>query len=183
MLDITDTLDALTADSIQVDGPKGLEDTRGRSYETGSSWSILDLVSLSELSTFFRNGELITRFNESPRALYVVGSGAVKSFYYDASGNECITACYLPGEVFGLEGINRKNLSVAHQMLATGHLFRVPYSDFFQTLNKNSDFQKYILEMISHQMSEARRMSVINGHYTADVRLAYFLLNLWILKA
>ncbi|MFO7530649.1 MAG: helix-turn-helix domain-containing protein [Marinobacter sp.] len=179
MLDITDSLDSLTPDDIQADGPANLEDTDLRSHTTGSPWSIWDLISLSDLSTFFRAGELITRLNESPKALYVVGSGAVKSFYYDVSGNECITAFYLPGEIFGLEGFNRKNQSTAHQMLSTGHLFRVPYSEIFHTLNKSTDFQKYILEVISHEMFEARRMSVINGHYTAEVRLAYFLLNLW----
>ena len=160
MLDITDKPDSVTPDDIQVDGPASLEDTGFRSQVTGSSWSIWDLISLSDLSTFFRTGELIKQFNENPKALYVVGSGAVKSFYCDASGNN-------------------KNLSIAHQMLATGHLFRVPYSEIFNTLNKNTDFQKYILEMLCHEVFEARRVSVINCHYTADVRLAYFLLNLW----
>ena len=137
MLDITDKPDSVTPDDIQVDGPASLEDTGFRSQVTGSSWSIWDLISLSDLSTFFRTGELIKQFN------------------------------------------NNKNLSIAHQMLATGHLFRVPYSEIFNTLNKNTDFQKYILEMLCHEVFEARRVSVINCHYTADVRLAYFLLNLW----
>jgi|26BtaG_2_1085354.scaffolds.fasta_scaffold00403_17 CRP/FNR family transcriptional regulator len=182
MLDITDIADHLTREDIQVDGrdgPKSPEDTRFRSHVTGSPRSTWDLVSLSDLSTFFRTGELITKVDETPKALYVVGSGAVKSFYNDARGNECITAFYLPGELFGLEGLNRKNLSIAHQMLTTGHLFRVPYREIFYTLNTRIDFRKYILEMFSHEVFEARRVSVINCHYTADVRLAYFLLNLW----
>ncbi len=179
MLDITDPLDSLTPDDIQVDGAASPEDTGFRSPVADSSWNTWELISFSDLSKFFQVGELITRFNEKPESLYVVGSGAVKSFYYDAGGNECITAFYLPGEIFGLEGFNRNNLSFAYQMLKTGHLYRIPYSEIFHILNKNTDFQKYILELISHEMFEAQRMSVINGHYTAGVRLAYFLLNLW----
>ncbi|MCG7200287.1 Crp/Fnr family transcriptional regulator [Marinobacter pelagius] len=146
---------------------------------TEPSWSVRELVALCDQSSRFAGGELVTKFNENPGALYVVGSGAAKSFYYDADGNERITAFYLPGEVFGLEGLNRNNLSIANKMLVTGHLFRIPFSQLFYLLSRDIQFSKYLVELLSYETFDARRMSIINGHYTAEVRLAYFLLNLW----
>ncbi|KMQ76139.1 Crp/Fnr family transcriptional regulator [Marinobacter subterrani] len=179
MLDITDSIDSPTFGNIAANRPASLDETGSGTPAADSSWNTWDLIALSELSTFFQAGELVTRLNDMPESLYVVGSGAVKSFYLDAQGNECITAFYLPGEIFGLEGFNRTNLSFAHQMLKTGYLYRIPYREIFHALNKDVDCQKYILQLLSHEMFEAQRMSVINGHYTAEVRLAYFLLNLW----
>lgn len=179
MLDITDPIDSSSFRNITENRPASPADTGSGSLAGNSSWNTWNLIALSELSTFFQAGELITRANNLPETLYVVGSGAVKSFYLDARGNECIMGFYLPGEIFGLEGLNRNNESFAHQMLKTGHLYQIPYREIFHTLRKDMDFQKYILQLLSHEMFEAQRMSVINGHYTAEVRLAYFLLDLW----
>lgn len=180
MLDITDPFYSSTPDPISDQEQGHTADPGFRKLRVNEqSWSVRELVALCDHSTFFGSGELITRFNENPGALYVVGSGAVKSFYYDADGNERITSFYLPGEVFGLEGLNHRNLSIANKMLTTGHLLRLPFSQLFYLLSRDLQFSKYLVELLSYETFDARRMSIINGHYTAEVRLAYFLLNLW----
>lgn len=82
----------------------------------------LDVGSLDRLETAIERGrpvhkqQFIFHAGDPFQSVYAIRSGAIKSYCTSEDGSEQVTGFYLPGEIFGWDGIdnnNHKNTAVA----------------------------------------------------------------------
>ncbi len=136
------------------------------------------LFSLCDDVRIYGKGKMITEQNQSTDSLFIVRSGAVKAYYIDGDGNERVSGFFLPGDIFGLDSFSMEKSAYATKMLSIGQIYRVPFEELDKLALTHPNFQHYLLKLMSYEVFDAKRLSVLNSHYSADTRLAFFLLNM-----
>lgn len=108
-------------------------------------------------------------------AVYAVRAGAVKTFVIDESGREQVLGFFLPGELVGLNGVYRNRYPCAAQTLDTTTLCRFSFPAIATLATRMPALQQQLFRLMSKDISKA---SMLSGDFSADERLAAFLLDL-----
>ena len=110
------------------------------------------------------------------QSLYVVKSGAVKTYITDTRGDEHITGFYLPGEIVGLESIaGRKYLSTAIS-LTDSYLCKTDYPRLAQLRKNNPALSDWAINLFSQSLASGHDFFNCLSHHSAISRLATFIL-------
>jgi len=109
-------------------------------------------------------------------SVYVVQSGAVKTYYINGSGDEHITGLYLPGELFGIDGLLTGEHKYSAEALDTSTFCEINYADLELSFRSHPDIQRRIMEILCSEISERELLS--QRQKSADERLATFLTNI-----
>jgi len=105
--------------------------------------------------------------NDSPfESLYVVQVGALKGIAEDTDGNEAIARFYLPGEIIGLNAIDRGQFSQRIVALETSALCRIPYGLLLSQAATLPPLMNWLLRRISAEVltEEESRMAFASGN-------------------
>jgi CRP/FNR family transcriptional regulator len=105
------------------------------------------------------------------RALYVVRSGAFKTFTTDGEGEIQVLGFHLPGEIMGLDAI-------AAGSLERSSACEVPYDQLEAIARELPGLQQQLLRVISREVHQDQRHLVMIGRKVALERLAIFLHSL-----
>ncbi len=108
------------------------------------------------------------------RNLYAIQQGQLKTYQVDADGNELIRGFYFTSEILGFEAIYSRHYPFSVAALSETIICEIPYDNFLELLQLNSSLQKYILHLMSQQLS----MGSYLGSIKAEQRLAAFLIDL-----
>jgi CRP/FNR family transcriptional regulator len=113
------------------------------------------------------------RAGERPQAIYSVRGGCIKTATVDAEGNEHIRGFFLPGDLIGLDALGaRQHYSTASAVIPS-QVCVAPMAEMNRMLSSEPALARQIAERTSQQLAMALALS---GDYTADQRLAAFLL-------
>jgi CRP/FNR family transcriptional regulator len=119
----------------------------------------------------FRNGE---RF----RSLYVVKTGSVKTYAPSAEGGEQVLGFHLPGEIIGLDAIEKDAHVCSARVLETSAICEVPFARFEELSSSIPSLQHQMYRLLSKEIGHDTEMLMLLGKKSAEERLAAFLVSM-----
>jgi CRP/FNR family transcriptional regulator, anaerobic regulatory protein len=119
--------------------------------------------------------------------IYIVRSGFFKSYSIDADGATQIKGFYLPGEFFGMDGIEDGHHKEYVEALDTSSVCKIPFESFIASPAVledagNREWSAHLMltlvKLMSRTISRDHEMFFTLGKMTARRRLGSFLLDL-----
>ena len=109
---------------------------------------------------------------------YAVRSGGVKTYLTKKTGEQQILGFHLPGEVFGLDGLeNSKQRCYATTMENTSYCV-LPYDQLDKLCENMPELRHQVCHLLGHEMNCDHAHLLLLGQQTAHERLATFLLSI-----
>lgn len=134
-----------------------------------------ELHVLVEHTEPYREGEYIFREGDRFEAIAAVRSGTVKTYVNDIEGREQVLGFFLPGEVIGLSGISEARYPSNAVALESVILCRFSFSSMAMLATRMPGVQQQLFRLLSQDINKA---ALLTGNYSADERLAAFLISL-----
>lgn len=123
----------------------------------------------------YRAGDYVFRTGDPFRAISAVRRGTVKTSRVDKEGHEQVLGFYLPGEVIGLNAIYPDKFTCNAIALETTYFCRFAFSAVSALATRTPAVQQHLFRMISRELGSN---SLLVGDYSADERMAAFLIDL-----
>ena len=136
---------------------------------------LMDLHMLVEHVGPFRAGEHIFREGDPFEAIAAVRAGTVKTYVIDREGREHVLGFHLPGEVIGLDGIDGDRYPCNAVALDTAMLCRFSFPKISVLAAQLPGLQRHLFRLLSRDIGRA---ALLAGDWTADQRMAAFLIGL-----
>jgi len=144
----------------------------------------LDSSSLDRLDKVIERGrpihknKYIFHGGDPFRAVYAIRSGAVKSFCISDDGSEQVTGFYLPGEIFGWDGIDNNTHSNTATTLETTALCEIPFARFEEISRTMPILQKHFIRLMAKELTSDQELIGLLAKSSAEERVASLLLSL-----
>ena len=123
----------------------------------------------------FREGEHIFREGDPFNAIAAVRGGTVKTYVTDTEGREQVQGFFLPGEVIGLNAISQARYPCNAVALDSVVLCRFSFPNIAALAGRMPGLQQQLFRLLSQDIGKA---SLLAGNFTADERMAAFLVSL-----
>ena len=137
--------------------------------------ALMDLHVLVEHVGPLRTGEHVFREGDPFEAIAAVRAGTVKTYVIDRDGNEQVLGFHLPGEVIGLNAIDGDRYPCNAVALDTVMLCRFSFPRISVLAARLPGLQRHLFRLMSRDIGRA---SLLAGDYSADQRMAAFLVGL-----
>ncbi len=147
----------------------------GLGFEDGDPSSLLDLEVRSRV---LRKHEKFINDGDRFHALYVVRSGAIKTFKTTETGEEQIIDFCLPGDVIGLDAIHSGRLNCHAIALDTSSVCTLEFGEVERLCEKSAAFRRAFFRRLSASILRNENFLVTMGTRDAYQRLAAFLVTL-----
>jgi|OM-RGC.v1.009907960 CRP/FNR family transcriptional regulator, anaerobic regulatory protein len=112
------------------------------------------------------------------QALYIVKSGALKTYITNSKGDENITGFYMPGDIVGLESISKRRYLNTAKTLTDSRLCRVNYQELAELRKYTPALSDWAINLFSLSLASGQDFFNCLSQHTAVARLATFLLTL-----
>lgn len=123
----------------------------------------------------FRAGSIIIHQGDPFDAVFAVRAGGVKTCRRGEAGAEQVLGFHLPGEVVGLKAIYPGTFPCDVVALDDTFLCRFPFRAMSLLAARQPDVQQHLFRLISRELHAGVACA---GEYSADARMAAFLVNL-----
>lgn len=139
---------------------------------------------MSRLDAFVKRGAAYDRGhklfsqNELFSSAFIVKSGAVKTVKVSERGDEKILGFYLPGEMFGLDGISRGSYSCSAIALERSSVCEIPFTRLEDLARELPHLQHHLFQVMSREISGAEDLGMLLSKNTAEERIISLLLTL-----
>ena len=125
-----------------------------------------------------RRGEVLYRTGAQFHSIYAVRSGSLKIFSGSEDGHEQILGFYLPGELVGLDGMDRDIHKCTAIALETTSLCNMPFNQLSALCERIPGLQKRLFRLIGREIGVEHELLMMMGQKDAEERLAIFLVTL-----
>lgn len=119
-------------------------------------------------------GEHLVRSGDPFHHLYVVHDGLFKDYVGDASGREHVWGFSVPGEFMGLHAITPGRYQASFVALEASCVASLSYPKLLRLFDEIPALYEFLMRAASQVIG---RMQRLGGNYTAEVRLAAFLMS------
>ena len=136
------------------------------------------LDGIVEHQPVLQRGEHLYHEGDAFRALYAVRAGSLKTYTTTESGDQQVTGFYLPGELVGLDAINRWAHPCSAMSLEMTSVCELPFEQLEQLAADLPDLQRQLLRLMSREIASDQDMLFTMARRNADERLAILLLSL-----
>lgn len=124
-------------------------------------------------------GDELFRAGDRFRSLFVVKSGAVKTYTpADVEEREQVLGFHLAGEILGLDAIELETHTCSAKVLETSAICEVPFSRLEELSGLIPSLQHQLYRLLSKEIHQDAEMLRLLGKKSAEERLATFLLGL-----
>ena len=137
--------------------------------------ALLDLHVLVEHVGPYAAGDHVFREGDPFDTIAAVRAGTVKTYVVDREGREHVLGFYLPGEVIGLDGIDGERYPCNAVALDTTMLCRFSFTKMATLASRLPGLQSQLFRLLSRDIGRA---ALLSGDWTADQRMAAFLVGL-----
>lgn len=137
--------------------------------------SLLELHCLVEHVGPTKAGDHLFREGDPFNAIAAVRAGTVKTYVTDTHGREQVLGFFLPGEVIGLSAIHGSRYPCNAIALDTVTICRFSFPMLATLAGRMPGLQKQLFRLLSQDIGKA---SLLSGDFTADERMAAFLVSL-----
>lgn len=129
---------------------------------------------LKLLKKSLKRNELLYSHHDPLHFIYIVSSGAIKTFQVNIHGQERIHQFYFAGEVMGFDAIHSKYYPFSAISIAKSQICQVPYPHLLEFISKHPVLYAHLLSTISQRF----HFGLYVTNYSAEQRIACFLLEL-----
>lgn len=123
-------------------------------------------------------GDYLFRDGDRFRSLYVVKTGSVKSFAPSPEGGEQVLGFHLPGEIIGLDAIEKDAHACSAKVLETSAICEIPFARLEELTASIPSLQHQMYRLLSKEIAHDTDMLLLLGKKSAEERLAAFLLSM-----
>lgn len=126
----------------------------------------------------FQAQQAIFKSGDKYSSVYAVRSGSVKTFCIDADGREQVTGFYLPGEIFGWDGLANnfhQNTAVA---LETTSVCEISYHQLEFLFSTTPPVNRHIMKLIGREINADQKLIALLAANSAHQRVASLLLSI-----
>jgi len=123
-------------------------------------------------------GDHLFRGGERFRSLYVVKTGSVKTYSPSEEGGEQVLGFHLPGEIIGLDAIDKNSHACSAKVLETSAICEIPFQRFEELAVQIPSLQHQMYRLLSKEISRDTDMLLLLGKKNAEERLAAFLVSM-----
>lgn len=120
-------------------------------------------------------GEHVYREEESFTTVYAVRSGALKAYSVSEDGEEQVTQFYLPGEIFGMDGISRNRYASSVMALETSAICAIPFERLRELSVRVPSLQRHLFKLMSQVIIGDQELITLLSKHSAERRIAAFL--------
>lgn len=120
--------------------------------------------------------EALFRQGEEFRAIYAVRAGSLKTVMHAADGTEQVAGFHWAGEILGLDAIARDRYETTAVAMEDAEVLALPYPQAFGL--EHGGLQALITRLLSREMVRERERLQLLSMYSAESRLAAFLVDL-----
>lgn len=125
-----------------------------------------------------RKGEYVFRQGEPFTSVYAVRAGTLKAYATADNGEEQITGFYLPGEIFGMDGLAKNRHVSSAVALETAAICEIPFEHLSELSTRIPSLQRHFFQLLSSEIAQDRRMIAMLGKHSAEQRIAALLLSI-----
>ena len=137
--------------------------------------ALMELHVLVEHVGPFHAGKHIFREGDPFETIAAVRAGTVKTSVVDREGREHVLGFHLPGEVIGLNAIDGEHYPCNAVALDTVMLCRFSFPKIAMLASRLPGLQAQLFRLLSRDIGRA---ALLSGDWTADQRMAAFLVGL-----
>lgn len=123
-------------------------------------------------------GDFLFRTGDRFRSLYVVKTGSLKTFAPSPEGGEQVLGFHLPGEIIGLDAIDKSTHACSAKVLETSAICEVPFSRLEDLTATIPSLQHQMYRLLSKEIAHDTEMLLLLGKKNAEERLGAFLLSM-----
>lgn len=127
----------------------------------------------------YQKGSHIYRQNSAFRSVYIVRSGAVKTYYLDEDGEENISGFYLPGELFGVDGVGKPIHRYSAQALDTTAVCSIEFEAFEALFHDYPLIQQLFTSVLCDELYARQQPLLRLRQHAAAECLTTFLLDIF----
>lgn len=139
---------------------------------------IVQLDEIIERNRPLRKGEHLYRQKDEFRSVFAVRSGSFKSYVLGPDGQSRVTGFYMPGEIIGMDGIGSRTHGVSTMALEHSSICEIPFSQLERLSQQLPNLQSRFFAIMSNEIVKDQQIHTLLSSYTAEQRLASFLLSL-----
>ncbi len=123
-------------------------------------------------------GEVLYHQGDSLNNLFAIHSGSLRSFIVSQDGREQTVGFYLPGELVGLDGLEKGTHTCTTVALETTSICELPFNRLQELCTELPSLQYQMLRLLGKEVSDDHDILLLLGTRSAEERLAAFLLSL-----
>jgi len=123
-------------------------------------------------------GGALYRDGDPFHALYVVRSGSLKTFVQDDTGAVQILGFHLPGDIIGFDALATDRHVSQAEALERSSICELPYDRLQQVTSEVPALHRQLMRVVSREVVEEHRHTVVMGRQQAQEQLAIFLKSL-----
>ncbi len=124
-----------------------------------------------------QKGHILYEQDSDFDAIYAVRSGAIKTRRISQNGVEQVMGFYLPGEIFGVDGLSHHKYSTSAIALDTTAVCKIPFSQLETLSLQLPSLQRHFFQIMSREITADQKMLTLVSKNTADERVAALLLS------
>lgn len=109
---------------------------------------------------------------------YAVRSGGVKTYLTKKTGEQQILGFHLPGEIFGLDGMEHSSHRCYASTLDNTSYCALPFDKLDELCENVPDLRHQVFKLVGHELNCDHSHQLLLGQQTAHERLATFLLSI-----
>jgi len=109
---------------------------------------------------------------------YAVRSGGVKTYLTKKTGEQQILSFHLPGEIFGMDGLENNFQRCYASTLENTSYCALPFEKMDELCETIPDLRHQICHLLGHEMNSDHAHLLLLGQQTAHERLASFLIGI-----
>lgn len=125
-----------------------------------------------------KKGDHLYRQNDTFRSVFAVRSGSFKSYVLGADGQGRVTGFFMPGEIIGMDGIASKAYSNSTVALEHASVCEIPFSQLERLSHQLPNLQHHFFAIMGNEIAKDQQIHTLLSSYTAEERIASFLLSL-----
>lgn len=123
-------------------------------------------------------GRALYRSGDAFHSLFVVRSGALKTFVLDGATGQQVIGFHLPGEIVGIDALASGRHESQAQAMERTSICELPFSELERITGQIPALQRQLLRVISREVIKEHEHLVTMGQQQAQARLAIFLRSL-----
>ena len=143
----------------------------------------LDQQAMAKLESIIKRhhplqrGKHLFRSGDPFVSIYAVRSGSIKQYIINDT-EEQILGFYLPGEIVGLDAIDREIHRCSALALETSSFCAIPFLQLEEICEQVPGLQHQLHKLMSREISHESELMLILGNKSAEEKVASFLTNL-----
>lgn len=123
-------------------------------------------------------GDYVYHAGDPFRAIYAVRSGAIKGFALGDQGSEQVTGFYLPGEIFGMDGIGHPSHINSAVALETSAICEIPFERMEELSMQIPSLQRHFFRLMSREITSDQQLIAMLSKNSAEERIATLLTSI-----